>query len=382
MPSLAPQKAMSLANIIQEHRRRVVRRIMRLILRPARKTDDDKLPATGIYRILVCRSVQTLGDSLTLTPLLQELSEAYPGAEIDVTSRCPAAHLIYGSLPGISRILVLPRHVLRNPLTTLRVLRSMRRIRYDLVVDADPQSQSGRLLALLSRAERSLGFSGQAKAGKMTFGVEPPRELRHRAMLPVYLLRAARGDFSPRHYPPLDIRLDAGERENGRAVLSRILAQQDDGPGEKNCIGIFANATGDKLLARAWWERFLKTFEGVLSGYRIIEILPASAHSHLGDRYPGYYSHDARKLAALLSNLALFVSADCGVMHLAAAAGIPTIGVFTVTDPDEWGPYGSARHAVLARDRTPEQVAASVLQVMAADSARAASQKVISAVSR
>jgi ADP-heptose:LPS heptosyltransferase len=373
---------MPLANIIQEHRRRVVRRIMRLILRPAKNTDDGKLPATGIYRILVCRSVQTLGDSLALTPLLQELSEAYPGAEIDVTSRCPAAQLIYGSLPGISRVLLLPRHVLRNPLAALRVLRSMRRIRYDLVVDADPQSQSGRLLALLSRAERSLGFSGQAKAGTMTFGVEPPRELRHRAMLPVYLLRAARGDFSPRHFPPLDIRLDAGERENGRAVLSRILAQQGDGRRQKNCIGIFANATGDKLLARAWWERFLKTFEGVLSGYRIIEILPASAHSHLGDRYPGYYSHDARKLAALLSNLALFISADCGVMHLAAASGIPTIGVFTVTDPDEWGPYGSAGHAVLARDRTPEQVAASVLQVMAVDSARAASQTIISAVSR
>ena len=355
---------------------------MRLILRPARKTDDAKLPATGIYRILVCRSVQTLGDSLTLTPLLQELSQTYPGAEIDVTSRCPAAHLIYGSLPGISRVLVLPRHVLRNPLATLRVLRSMRRIRYDLVVDADPQSQSGRLLALLSRSRRSLGFLGQAKAGAVTFGVEPPRELRHRAMLPVYLLRAARGDFSPRHYPPLDIRLDAGERENGLAVLSRLLAQQGGGTGEKNCIGIFANATGDKLLARAWWDRFLVTFEGALSDYRIVEILPASAHSHLGDRYPGYYSHDARKLAALLSNLTLFISADCGVMHLAAASGIPTVGVFTVTDPDEWGPYGIAGHAVLARDRTPEQVAASVLQAMAADSAPAASPGIACSVSR
>ena len=369
-------------NSIQHHRRKFTRALMRLLLQPARPATDTKLPSTGIHRILVCRFVNTLGDSLTLTPLLQELSEVYPGAEIDVISRCPAARLIYGSLPGIGRVLVLPRRVMRNPLATLRSLRFMRRIRYDLVIDADPQSQSGRLLALLSRAERSLGYTGPAKAGSMTFSIEPPRELRHRAKLQVYLLRAALGEFAPRQYPPLDIGLNALEREQGHIVLSRLLAQRGDGRGEKNCIGIFANATGDKLLARTWWDRFLKDFEGALSGCRIIEILPASAHSHLGDRYPGYYSHDARKLAALLSNLTLFISADCGVMHLAAACGIPTVGVFTVTDPDEWGPYGAARHAIQARDRTPEQTAASVLQVIALDAARDGVQRAICSVSR
>ena len=382
MPIRVPQTATPLSRVIQDRRRTVVRSILRLILRPPKQAGNAKLPSTGIYRILVCRFVNTLGDSLTLTPLLQELSEIYPGAEIDVISRCPAARLIYGSLPGVSRVLVLPRRVMRSPLATLRSLRSMRRIRYGLVIDADPQSQSGRLLALLSRAERSLGYAGPAKAGSMTFNVEPPPELHHRAKLQAYLLRAARGEFAPRQYPPLNIGLNALEREQGRIVLSRLLAQQADSRGEKDCIGIFANATGDKLLARTWWDRFLETFEGGLSGYRIIEILPASAHSHLGDRYPGYYSRDARKLAALLSNLALFISADCGVMHLAAACGIPTAGIFTVTDPQEWGPYGAGQHAVLARDQTPEQTAASVLDMISLDaSAERTAKKRVGAVS-
>ena len=367
MPSRVPQTAVPLSKVIQDRRRTVARSIMRLVLRPPKPAGDARLPSTGIYRILVCRFVNTLGDSLTLTPLLRELSEVYPGAEIDVISRCPAARLIYGSLPGVSRVLVLPRRVMRNPWATLRCLRSMRRIRYDLVIDADPQSQSGRLLALLSRAERSLGYAGPAKAGSMTFSVEPPPELRNRAKLQVYLLRAARGEFSPRQYPPLDIGLNALEREQGRMVLSRLLAQRGDSRTEKDCIGIFANATGNKLLGSVWWDRFLQTLEGGISGYRIIEILPASARSHLGDRYPGYYSNDARKLAALLSNLTLFISADCGVMHLAAASGIPTAGIFTVTDPHEWGPYGAGQRAVLARDLTPEQTAAAVLDMIALD---------------
>ena len=341
---------------------------MRLILRPPKPVGDARLPSTGIYRILVCRFVQTLGDSLTLTPMLKELAAAYPGAEIDVISRCPAAPLIFGGLPGISRIMLLPRHVARHPWRTLRALRAMRRTRYHLVIDPDPQSQSGRLLALLARADRSLGYAGPAKAGSMTHSVLPPAEIRHRAKLPVYLLRTAlRGFAADSEYPVLDIGLSRRERRQGRIALARLLAKQDVREQKRDCIGIFANATGDKRLKHEWWKRFLAVLEPALPNCQIIEILPASAHSLLDDGYPGYYSHNARKMAALISNLRLFISADCGVMHLAVAAGTSTVGVFTTTAPDEWGPFGPAQYAIAARDRTPEQTAATVLEALAAD---------------
>lgn len=341
---------------------------MQLILRSPKQVGDTKLPSTGIYRILVCRFVQTLGDSLTLTPLLQELAATYPGAEIDVISRCPAAQLIFGGLPGISRIMLVPRHVARHPWRTLRVLRSMRRTRYDLVIDPDPQSQGGRLLALLARAERSLGYAGPAKAGSMTHNVLPPGDIRHRAKLPVYLLRTAIGDFpADRKFPMLHIGLSWLERRQGRVALARLLAKPDVREPKRGCIGIFANATGDKKLKHEWWQRFLAVLEPALPNCQIIEILPASAHSLLDDRYPGYYSHNARKMAALISNLRLFISADCGIMHLAVAAGTSTVGVFTSTAPDEWGPFGLAQYAIGARDLTPEQTAATVLEAIAAD---------------
>ncbi len=345
---------------------------MRLILRSPQQISEARLPSTGIYCILVCRFVQTLGDSLTLTPMLQELAAAYPGAEIDVISRCPAAHLIFGNLPGINRIMILPRHVLRHPWRTLRVLRSMRRTRYDLVIDPDPQSQGGRILALLARAERSLGYAGPAKAGSMTHSALPPGDIRHRAKLPVYLLRSALGGVPKNdEYPTLSIGLSRLERRQGRIALARLLAKPDVREPKSGCIGIFANATGDKRLKHEWWQRFLAILEPALPNYQIIEILPASAHSLLDDHYLGYYSHNARKMAALISNLRLFISADCGVMHLAVAAGTSTVGVFTTTAPDEWGPFGPAQYAIAARDRTPEQTAATVLEALAADAAPA-----------
>ncbi|MER3546586.1 MAG: hypothetical protein C4338_02880, partial [Rhodanobacteraceae bacterium] len=104
------------------------------------------LPHTGIHKILVCRSIGRLGDALTLTPLLQELGTVYPGAEVDIVTRCPVAYGIYGQFFFVRRIFQLPVHMARHPLRSLRLVRAMQRQHYDLVIDPDPESQSGRLL--------------------------------------------------------------------------------------------------------------------------------------------------------------------------------------------------------------------------------------------
>ncbi len=83
------------------------------------------------------------------------------------------------------------------------------------------------------------------------------------------------------------------------------------------------------------------------------------------------------EFVALLANCALVVANDSGGMHLAAAAGVPVLAIFGITDPQKTGPLGdrarilqeSARksrdlernseEAVLALQRiTPEQALA------------------------
>jgi ADP-heptose:LPS heptosyltransferase len=53
-----------------------------------------------------------------------------------------------------------------------------------------------------------------------------------------------------------------------------------------------------------------------------------------------------RRLAAVVANMDGFISADCGVMHLAAATGTPVLGLFAVTDPAAYAPYGGANAAL------------------------------------
>jgi ADP-heptose:LPS heptosyltransferase len=55
-----------------------------------------------------------------------------------------------------------------------------------------------------------------------------------------------------------------------------------------------------------------------------------------------------RQLASVQKQMQVFVSNDCGVMHLAVAAGTPTIGLFGPSQPHIWFPYDrAAGHAAL-----------------------------------
>jgi ADP-heptose:LPS heptosyltransferase len=56
----------------------------------------------------------------------------------------------------------------------------------------------------------------------------------------------------------------------------------------------------------------------------------------------------------VLARAAIFIGNDSGLMHLAAAAGAPTLGLFGPTPSDEYGPAGPKAQAVLA-DGPPGQ---------------------------
>lgn len=352
-------------------RRRLSRAAIELVFGKAREgaDSDARLPRTGIHRVLVCRITHSLGNTLLLTPLLHEIQARYPGAEIDVLTRSDAAERIFGGFRTVRHVFRLPAHAGSHPIAVLRTLLRIRRTRYDLVIDPDRNSQTGRLLLLLARGDCKLGFSGE-KAGALTHGVPVPGSVMHAGHLPVHLLRVACGSFVSRAFPPLDIELGAAERSEGVAALRDVIAGLDPASAGKPILGLFANATGHKFLGREWWQRFGGAIERAFPDHALVEIVPADGRSLLGERYPTYYSSDLRRLAAVLSGLSRLVSADCGIMHLACASGTPVTALFSVTDPAEWGPYGRNDRVVAVSGLTPQTAADSVARA-SRDAARA-----------
>jgi ADP-heptose:LPS heptosyltransferase len=314
------------------------------------------LPASGIHRVLISRATKTLGETLLLTPLLAEIEQRFPGAEVDVLTRCVAAPELFAGWFNVGRVHLLPDRMFAAPLAMARLLRDLRAARYDLAIDPYLFSNTDRTLVARAQARFSVGLDSARKSGRLTHPVIAPADLEHAGKLPVFALRRALGIevTAASDYPLLDLRSTDAERAAGAQALARFTG------GARRTIGIYAHATGVKSFARAWWDEFLAALAVRFPEHAFVEILPATGASLLGDRYPAFYSGSPRKLGAVLANLDLFVSGDCGVMHLASASGARTAGLFHASDIEGWNVYGPGRWTFDARGQPPAQIAAQV----------------------
>jgi heptosyltransferase-3 len=334
------------------------------------------LPTTGIHRVLVCRPNHRLGNSVLISALIAEIETLYPGAEIDILGSY-ATDCLYSQRFSVHTVFVLPQKIARHLWLSAGVLRALRRGRYDLAIDACNGSQSGRIVLALSRASYKLGFPDQASNPASAWNtLTAPEHLAERG---VFLLRQAYAGATGSDYPRLNLELSPDEQREAATVLDRVCG----GPREQRgvTVAIFPNATGAKCYSEDWWTQFVDTFQSLCPQVQLLEMLAAHGRSQLGSRLRPYYSRNLRRMAAMISCMDGFISADCGVMHLAVASGTPTLGLFSVTDPAKYAPYGGVNAGLDTRDMDAVAVATTAAEWCAANlSTRASSETAASSV--
>jgi ADP-heptose:LPS heptosyltransferase len=332
-----------------EMRRRIVRFLTAWALRAvdAALCPPGALPAAGIHRILVCRPNHRLGNAILLSPLLQEIDARFPGAEIDIVSAGTAAATLLAPRFSVRSVLAFPSRTARHPWACLSLMRQLRRNRYDLAIDACPASYSGRLALGACRARYKIGFplSGQEDDTLQGYLADCPPHMAKRG---VHLLRTACAEARATSWPALRVELHPEELERGRRALA-ALAEGAGGRTGGPVIGIFSNATGIKRYPESWWADFINALRACRPDIRIVNVLAEHGRSQLPGAQAAFYSRNLRKLAAVLAGMDGFISADCGVMHLASAVETPTLGLFILPNQDKYGPYGPGNQAMDAK---------------------------------
>lgn len=77
-------------------------------------------------------------------------------------------------------------------------------------------------------------------------------------------------------------------------------------------------------------------------------------HETLSEKYPAEQivcEPDLHQLAHFLASCSTYVGNDSGISHLAAALNVPSLVIFTATDPRIWRPLGE--HVRIATPSTP-----------------------------
>ncbi|UQB70589.1 glycosyltransferase family 9 protein [Epilithonimonas zeae] len=291
-----------------------------------------------IKRILISRPNHRLGNLLLLTPLVQEVIKTFPDSKIDLFVKGGVTPIIYKNYENIDRYIQLPKKPFSNLGKYIKGWFQLKFRKYDLAINSNPGSSSGRLSILATNS--TFKFFGDHDEELNT---KYP-DYNHDAKKTIYNLRKFLTELgypeNTSRLPSLKIILDKEELETGKENLQKIVQNN------KKTICLFTNATGAKIYSEDWWEAFYDKLKSTFPDYNIIELLPVENISKLNFKIPNFYSTDIREMGGFLANCALFIAADNGVMHLASSVNVPTIGLFKVTDETMYKPYNDKSFSI------------------------------------
>lgn len=329
---------MSFKSEINAVRRKITRSLTKNI--GSNKLDKNHDPNLKIdfKNVLISRPNHRLGNLLLITPLVQEINAAFPNCKIDLFIKGNLAPIIFQNYSTVENYIILPRKPFENLIKYFQVWLKIKKKNYDLVINIDRGSSSGRLSTQFANAKSK--FFGELNEDI----VQEHSDYKHMAKYPVYEFRHYLSQLGypdqQNDVPTLNIKLSDKELQDAKLVLDQIV------PNNKKTIAIFTFATGDKCYSPEWWNPFFEELQNTFPNYNIVEVLPVENVSQINFKAPSFYSKDVREIAAFIANTALFIGADSGIMHLACASQTPILGLFSVTSPEKYEPYGNGSKTI------------------------------------
>jgi ADP-heptose:LPS heptosyltransferase len=291
-----------------------------------------------IKRILISRPNHRLGNLLLITPLVQDVVAAFPTCKIDLFVKGGLAPIVFKNYPNINYIIELPKKPFKNLIAYFKVWVKIKQQKYDIVINVDKNSSSGRLSAQFADAKYKF-FGEDDEAMKLEH-----IDYVHIAKYPVYEFRHfltklgfAKND-NP--IPPLDLKLSSSEIKEGHKIIQELVKN------DKKTICIFTYATSDKCYSESWWEEFYERLLTEYQDYNIIEILPVENISQISFKALTFYSKDIREIGSVIANTEIFIGADSGIMHLASSVLTPTVGLFSRANLKTYEPYNNNSVAI------------------------------------
>ncbi|MFL9844191.1 glycosyltransferase family 9 protein [Flavobacterium rhizosphaerae] len=348
---------MSFKARINKYRRYLTRSLTKNI---GGKDGDAPIAVNGavtIKKVLVIRPNHRLGNLLLVTPLMQELASTFPGCSIDIFVKGGLTPIVFQNYPEVKRAIQLPKKPFKEFVNYLKVWFKVKGNGYDLVVNVSKGSSSGRIATTLARAKYKV-YGDEKENLKAKYP-----DYLHMAKFPVYNLRyylSRLGFKNDSPVPLLDLKLSESEFSQSRKILAGLTGNT------KPVISIFTYATGAKCYKNDWWEPFYQKLQAEFPDYSIVEVLPAENVSQIDFKAPSYYSRDIREIAAFIANTKVFIGADSGIMHLASASLTPTVGLFAVTNPKQYQPYGNKSVALNTATCSQEQIIEAVRNILPA----------------
>ncbi|MDR6627771.1 glycosyltransferase family 9 protein [Caulobacter segnis] len=264
-----------------------------------------------------------IGDAVLSSGLIKLLSDQIPNARFTIVAG-PLAAPLFAHVPGLDRVIVMEKG--KGKGHWFKLWNQVRHKKWGLVVDL-----RGSATALFLRRD------------KRAIWKKTPGEPVHKVVETARVLKLEGEPPAPYLYITPEV----------EALADELLGA--GGP-------ILAVGPAANWIGKVWpIERFAQTAaqlldkDGPLAGGRLLilggpedtrmveELRMASARGRTIDLTGKV---DLLTAFACLKRASLFIGNDSGLMHIAAAAGCPTVGLFGPSDERRYGPWGDKTVAV------------------------------------
>jgi len=258
-----------------------------------------------------------IGDTILTTGVLEQLRANHPDAQFTL-ALSPATIGLFRGFPGLERLIPLKKQ--KNGLHWWHLWRATMATHWTLSVDMRGSAMTrflrsslryirkGGVVDGVRAADDAAQVIGLDKSPPLAIHTDPAAKAAIADLLPndgrALLVLAPGSNWGPKRWPADRFGALAMRLTQAGAALAQARIIVLGGPGE---------------------EEMTRSVAGELPDRDVI---------NLGGTLP------LLEAAALFERSQLFVGNDSGLMHLAAAAGAPTLGLFGPTDERRYAPFG------------------------------------------
>jgi len=290
---------------------------------------------------ILCIKPRGIGDVVLSTIVLDNLLAHFKYAKIDYLTEEFVKPAIDG-IPSINKVLTMGKSEF-----SLKVAHRIRREKYDLIFDLWSNPRSAQI-TYLSFAKYRVGFSYRGRKYAYNIKVNSGRGEHHSAEHNLELLKA------------LDIKI----------ISKKIFVHLDKQMNEWAVKFLASNFTDNLpfigIVPSGGWEskrcqpeKWIEICNAIKNYFNVNIIIIWGP----GDEMDAQIISNALpkssllapktsvgEMTALINNCSLIIANDSGPMHISAALGIPTLGLFGPTDPTKHGPYSANSSYVIKSD--------------------------------
>jgi heptosyltransferase-2 len=300
---------------------------------------------------ILIRGTNWIGDAVMTLPAIAAVRNTLPGARITILVK-PWVADVFRLCPDVDEIMVYERPGAHNgPAGLFRLAGELRKRHFDAAILLQNAIEAA-IIALLAGIPIRAGYNSDGRGFLLTHAVRRTKAIRRIHQTDYYLEMVKALGCRPAGRDAL-----LTLRKDDERLADALLAEHDlqDAP---LLVGMAPGASYGP--AKKWFpERFAHVADRLIEDFGAQVLLFGSADdapSIAGVQQGAKNSLESFagttalcEAMALIARCRLFISNDSGLMHAAAALGVPTIAIFGSTNPTTTSPPGK-NHAILYKD--------------------------------